>query len=184
MLLRVPAASLTDLKLFNGRVKAKGAHYMTVATRLTFDPDASYPKLVFKAKRKLNADQLNQLAEHYKGDMLERMLNEAPEFDNNTTQQAKTSEDIDDEAGQKEQASAAKAAEDAAKKAAAAKKRKAAAEKKKAAAVAEAAGGDFDGDLDDPEPVKADKEEAAPAADNTAEGMDDDLDDLINELDD
>ena len=188
MLLRVPAASLNDLKLFESRVIAKGKQYMTVATRLTFDPDASYPKLVFRAMRPLSDPQLDQLVEHYKGDMLERMLTEAPEFEPTETEPAEAAQSgvpvSDDDAfdGLDDDTAAAEAeAAAAAKKVAAAKKRKEVAAAKKAAAAAkEAADNEFDDELDAPELVKAESKKAP--ADNTS-AKDDDLDDLMADMD-
>ena len=62
MLLRVPAASLTDLASFGKAMKAKGYPYNTIVTKVGFDPDTSYPKLKFSAVRPLNGDEAGELA--------------------------------------------------------------------------------------------------------------------------
>lgn len=66
MLLRIPPTSLLELKKFGELVKrAGGGHnYNTIITRLSFDMDASYPKLQFKAVRPLTdeeGDEIGQL---------------------------------------------------------------------------------------------------------------------------
>ena len=60
MLLRVPAASLSDLATYGKAMKLKGFPYNTIITKIAFDPDASYPKLKFSAFRPLKEgeDQL------------------------------------------------------------------------------------------------------------------------------
>jgi len=47
MLLRVPAASLGNLVTYDDRLKKAGVAYFGVATKVSFDTDAAYPKLVF-----------------------------------------------------------------------------------------------------------------------------------------
>lgn len=51
MLLRVPAASLTNLAEFDRSVRAAGAPFFAVVVRVTFDYNVAYPKLVFQAQR-------------------------------------------------------------------------------------------------------------------------------------
>lgn len=48
MLLRVPAASLKNLNDFGNQAEKRGVPYQALITRISFDPDASSPKLVFK----------------------------------------------------------------------------------------------------------------------------------------
>lgn len=74
MLLRVPAASLADLATFGKQLKAKGYPYNTIATKLGFDPNASYPKLTFKALRPLSEDELGTIAQHLQSDRLHQVL--------------------------------------------------------------------------------------------------------------
>jgi hypothetical protein len=47
MLLRIPAASLGNLVAYDDRLKQANAAYFGVATKISFDMDAAYPKLVF-----------------------------------------------------------------------------------------------------------------------------------------
>lgn len=61
MLLRVPAASLSELAQFGKSMKAKGFPYNTIVTRISFDPDTAYPKLRFNAVRPLTDDEGNEI---------------------------------------------------------------------------------------------------------------------------
>lgn len=63
MLLRVPPASLADLAKFSKDMKANGYPYNAIVTRLGFDPEASYPKLTFRAVRPLSAEQQAELVQ-------------------------------------------------------------------------------------------------------------------------
>lgn len=56
MLLRIPAASLADLALFSKQLMSKQIPYNAIVTRLGFDINAAYPKLTFKAVRKVTND--------------------------------------------------------------------------------------------------------------------------------
>jgi hypothetical protein len=53
MLLRVPAASLKDLKSYGDQLQAYGFPYFSVATRISFDVTEAFPKFVFAAMRPL-----------------------------------------------------------------------------------------------------------------------------------
>jgi len=64
MLLRVPAASLKDLATFGKAVAQKGVPYCAIVTRLSFDPEAAYPKLRYKAVRVLDNDEGQMVADH------------------------------------------------------------------------------------------------------------------------
>lgn len=79
MLLRVPAASLNDLKSYGVGMKNKGFAYNTIVSRVGFDPDASYPKLTFKPVRQITDDEAVLLANHYQGDVIESILTQADE---------------------------------------------------------------------------------------------------------
>lgn len=48
MLLRVPAASLGNLVAYDNMLKKANAAYFGVATKISFDMEAAYPKLVFE----------------------------------------------------------------------------------------------------------------------------------------
>ena len=53
MLLRIPAASLKDLKAYGDLLDSYQYPYYAVATRISFDPKEAYPKFVFAAIRPL-----------------------------------------------------------------------------------------------------------------------------------
>lgn len=85
MLLRVPAASLSDLAMFGKAMSQKGYPYNTIVTRISFDPDTSYPKLKFKAVRPLKEDEAEELVgllqdESYK-QKIDFILAQATEID-------------------------------------------------------------------------------------------------------
>jgi hypothetical protein len=80
MLLRVPAASLADLAAYGKGLKAKGYPYNAVVTRLSFDMDASYPKLKFKAVRALSADEISAVAQYRSSDVMEAILSSTAEI--------------------------------------------------------------------------------------------------------
>jgi len=79
MLLRVPAASLNDLKTYGLGMKNKGFPYNTIVTRVGFDPDASYPKLTFKPVRRITQAEAVEIAKHYKAERIETILTQADE---------------------------------------------------------------------------------------------------------
>lgn len=68
MLLRVPAASLSELAAFGKAMKAKHYPYNTIVTKVGFDPDTAYPKLKFSAYRPLTADESAEIIELLKDD--------------------------------------------------------------------------------------------------------------------
>ena len=80
MLLRVPAMSLGDLASYGKAMKEKGFPYATVGTRLSFDPEASYPKLMFKAVRPLNDEEAQVIVEYIRSGDVDSMLNDAREI--------------------------------------------------------------------------------------------------------
>lgn len=80
MLLRVPAASLSDLSMYGKKMVAKGYPYNAIATRIGFDINASYPKLTFKAMRPLTSDELTIVGEHITGDVVTSILSESIEI--------------------------------------------------------------------------------------------------------
>lgn len=63
MLLRVPAASLKDLKAYGDLLNGYNFPYYAVATRVSFDPAEAYPKFVFSAMRPLTNDEALTIAE-------------------------------------------------------------------------------------------------------------------------
>ena len=74
MLLRVPAASLSDLAKYGKGMQAKGFPYNAIGTRLGFDINAAYPKLTFKPIKPLSEAQLIQVAEVFHSDGLQSVL--------------------------------------------------------------------------------------------------------------
>lgn len=54
MLLRIPAATLKDLKAYGDLLNSHQFPYYAAATRISFDPKEAYPKFVFSAIRPLN----------------------------------------------------------------------------------------------------------------------------------
>jgi len=63
MLLRVPAASLKDLKAYGDFLNGYNYPYYAVATRIAFDAKEAYPKFVFSAIRALNEEEAQLVAE-------------------------------------------------------------------------------------------------------------------------
>ena len=53
MLLRIPAASLKDLKAYSDLMNTYQFHVYAVVTKVSFDPKEAYPKFVFQAVRPL-----------------------------------------------------------------------------------------------------------------------------------
>lgn len=141
MLLRVPAASLQDLAMYGGKMNQMGYPYYSVATRIAFDPNESYPKFVFSAIRPLKDNEADLVLAMRDGHQVERILSEnefaepaaapaekpdpqqmfeqPPEEKKVTTQgndEAKAKADAAAEAKKKADAAAKKKAETAAKK--------------------------------------------------------------------
>lgn len=85
MLLRVPAASLSELAQFGKAMKGKGYPYNTIVTRISFDPDTAYPRLKFNAVRPLNQDEAGEVIECLKDEeylqKLDFILAQAVEID-------------------------------------------------------------------------------------------------------
>jgi len=61
MLLRVPAASLKDLKSYGDTLNSYQYPYYAVSTRVSFDPQEAYPKFVFSAVRPLTDDEARKV---------------------------------------------------------------------------------------------------------------------------
>jgi hypothetical protein len=75
LLLRVPPASLQELLAYAGRLEQVGYPYYAVATQLSFDVQAQYPKLTFKAIRALTDAEADQVLALQDSDVMERILN-------------------------------------------------------------------------------------------------------------
>jgi hypothetical protein len=61
MLLRVPATSLRHLSDYAKGMRAKGFPYNTVVTRVSFDPEVSYPRLKFNAVRPVTQAEADEI---------------------------------------------------------------------------------------------------------------------------
>lgn len=61
MLLRIPAASLKDLKAYGDLLNTYQYPYYACATRISFDPKEAYPKFVFNAIRPLTDDEARKI---------------------------------------------------------------------------------------------------------------------------
>ncbi len=74
MLLRIPAASLNDLVVYGTALGRKGCPYNAIVTRLGFDVNAAYPKLTFKAARRINNDEATEVTRLFHSDTLANIL--------------------------------------------------------------------------------------------------------------
>lgn len=63
ILLRVPGASLSDLAQYGKALKQRGIPYAAVVTKLSFDPDAAFPKIMFQYDRVLTPEEMAEVAE-------------------------------------------------------------------------------------------------------------------------
>lgn len=79
MLLRVPAASLKDLKAYGEQLNSYGYPYYEVATRISFDVKESFPKFVFAAIKPLDEADVASVAELRADKRVSQLLNEANE---------------------------------------------------------------------------------------------------------
>jgi hypothetical protein len=79
MLLRVPAATLKDLKAYGETLNGYGYPYYAVATRVSFDPKEAYPKLVFGAIRPLTDDEARVIVKLRDDKRTTTVLNEGSE---------------------------------------------------------------------------------------------------------
>lgn len=80
MLLRIPAASLKDLKAYGDRLNSFGFPYYAVATRISFDPKEAYPKFVFKEMRPLTEAEASQIIDLRGDRRVSSLLSEAQDF--------------------------------------------------------------------------------------------------------
>lgn len=76
MLLRVPAASLQDLAMYGQKLQQMGYPYFSVATRIQFDPQESYPKFMINAIRPLSDEEADKVIPLREGHTVERILSE------------------------------------------------------------------------------------------------------------
>jgi len=76
MLLRVPGASLAAIKNYSMQLKALGHKFYTVGTRLSFDANEAYPKLVLEPIGSLNDDQAHAVVEMRESPVVQAILAE------------------------------------------------------------------------------------------------------------
>lgn len=79
MLLRVPAASLKDLKSYGDKLGANGFPYYAVGTRIAFDVNEAFPKFVFTPIRPLTEAEAKQIVALREDIRVHRILNESTE---------------------------------------------------------------------------------------------------------
>ena len=74
ILLRVPGASLSDLAQYGKALKQRGIPYAAVVTKLSFDPDAAFPKIMFQYERVLTQEEMTSIAERMGEPVIEDIL--------------------------------------------------------------------------------------------------------------
>lgn len=76
MLLRVPPASLSDMATFARELKKRYPEesYNSIVTVIGFDPDTAYPKLTFKALRKLTEQEKLAVVEFWRDGSADNVL--------------------------------------------------------------------------------------------------------------
>lgn len=74
ILLRIPGASLSDLGAYGKALKKRGIPYAAVVTKLSFDPDAAFPKVLFQFDRVLTAEEMNKVAERMGESVIDDIL--------------------------------------------------------------------------------------------------------------
>lgn len=79
MLLRIPAASLKELKAYGDLMDSYQFPYYAVATRISFDPKEAYPKFVFQALRPLDDNEARFVMGLRDDKRVAQVLSEAPE---------------------------------------------------------------------------------------------------------
>jgi hypothetical protein len=88
MLMRIPAASLKDLKAYGDLLNSYQYPYYGVATRIAFDPKEAYPKFVFTAMRPLSDDEAKKIVALRDDKRVSQVLNESQEFKPSGPEQA------------------------------------------------------------------------------------------------
>jgi hypothetical protein len=74
MLLRVPPASFKELVRYSSHLDEIGGQFSAVVTRIGFDLEAAFPKLVMREVRALSADEYRQVIGMRDMETVERML--------------------------------------------------------------------------------------------------------------
>ena len=80
MLLRIPAASLKDLKQYGELLNSYHYPYYACATRISFDPKEAYPKFVFSAIRPLTDEEASKVLALRDDKRVANILNEATDL--------------------------------------------------------------------------------------------------------
>lgn len=80
MLLRVPAATLKDLKSYGDTLMQYGYPYYGVVTRISFDINEAFPKFVLSAVRPLTDAEAETILELQKSTQTNSILNESVEI--------------------------------------------------------------------------------------------------------
>lgn len=79
MLLRVPAASLSELATYNEQLKANNARFYSVITKIAFDIGAAFPKLKFSFGGQITDNELAQkVIATRNGPLVEQIMQEGP----------------------------------------------------------------------------------------------------------
>lgn len=81
LLLRIPPASLQELKTYEQGLMELGLPYQAVITKISFDHQLAYPKLTFTAIKGLDEAEARVVLELMNGTVVDRMLAEAPVVD-------------------------------------------------------------------------------------------------------
>jgi hypothetical protein len=76
MLLRVPAASLSDMATYGGNLAKAGYPDWAVGTKISFDQQEAYPKMVFNVIRALDDEELDKVIAMRDSPEIERILSE------------------------------------------------------------------------------------------------------------
>jgi hypothetical protein len=75
MLLRVPAASMSELAGYDGSMGQMGFKLHAVVTRMTFDIEAAYPKIKFEPVRPLSVAEFQEVLKWRESAQVKDMLN-------------------------------------------------------------------------------------------------------------
>lgn len=87
MLLRVPAASLKDLKAYGEYLNSLGAPYYGAVTKISFDPKEAYPKFVFSVVRALTDEEAHRVIELQSDKRVSQVLSEMQEINQTNHQE-------------------------------------------------------------------------------------------------
>jgi hypothetical protein len=77
MLLRLPPTTLVNFANYGDLLERHGADFPWVKTKLSFDYDVAYPKLVFEAIGYISEEQVAQVEDVMRNPLIGRMLTEA-----------------------------------------------------------------------------------------------------------